>query len=283
MRISYLTLLVIATPALGAASITLNTSCSPSSVTPLSSPNTSTSISCESSESAQYGSFYGPINVASASVSFALLGDGFSVSAYAHSEALACAGSGPVFGCPGSYSSAAISETVVPSGTGSGFVKLAGSGESFNGGAASGGASLKLGSMGCGVSIDYVECTPGTDIEVPIELGVPLQLSATAQSDAPFMLENGDGTGHIDVTATFYEADGTTPVSVFEADPAATPEPATPVLTALGLLALGWKRKRSKLRQEPRRLGTAHVVPMLLGTSFTAKMRERRARTIGPN
>jgi hypothetical protein len=131
-----------------------------------------------------------------------------------------------------------------------GFVEVTGTANGVNGGAGGGGGDFSLGSpvggggtsVQCGGLGTAFSCYTGR--EIPIELGEPFYFSLEASADGPgcALCDDGDGAINLYFTFAFYEANGTTPVSVFEAAPPATPEPATSFLMALGLLALFARR-----------------------------------------
>ncbi len=81
-----------------------------------------------------------------------------------------------------------------------------------------------------------------------VELGEPLPFSVMIEADGCVCANCGDTDGYAsldDFIFKLFEANGTTPVAVFEeVDPPVAPEPAAPLLMALGLLAFGWTRGR---------------------------------------
>ena len=239
--------LFVAIAPLWAASISVSTYCNPLT----SQTNTGTSASC--SGTAPDGSFRGLNFVstaqAQASAAFTLLPDGFAFGAATHAQSGSNGNIQPFY--VDATATATITATIDTAGPlRSGFVVLAcgtipgfDCSYNFNGGAGSGDASATLGSaVTCHVAAFYY--CPG--LRTTIELGQPLQFEMNAQASAcgAADCDSADGYGSIDLVATLYDADGTTPVAVSEIDPVATPEPAAPLLMAVGLLVLGLTRVR---------------------------------------
>jgi hypothetical protein len=232
-----------------AASISVNTYCNPLTT------QTDTGVSSTCSGTAPDGSLHGTnyvsVSQAQASASFTLLSDGFTFSGSAHGESF----SQNPFLQPlnvDAHATATITDTIDIAGpVRPGFVELTCGGfcfSSFDGGAGDGSASITLGSLGtCRGFEEELYCAVG--LERPIELGKPFQFSTTIEANGPgcALCDTGDGFAALNgMTVTFYEADRVTPVNIFEANPpVATPEPAAPLLMALGLLMVfGLTRRR---------------------------------------
>jgi hypothetical protein len=185
---------------------------------------------------------------AQASASFALLPDGFTFSATAAGSS---SSQNPALQPPnvdGSASATIMDTIYLPGPVRPGFVELTCGGfscfQSEDGGAGGGAAFITLGSLTCEGFENQLFCGGLR----PIELGGSFQFSATVEADGPGCALCDDGAGAADLygaKVTFYEADGVTPVTVYdEVDPpAATSEPATSLLIAIGLLALLTRRR----------------------------------------
>lgn len=116
------------------------------------------------------------------------------------------------------------------------------------GGEGTASSSVSLGLYNCVVDQPNEDSCLGINKLLPVELGEPIQFSATATAEAPaFPLDNNDaeaalGNYNNGVSAEFFEADGVTPVAVF----LVTPEPGSLALVGLGLLGLLGCRLRFK-------------------------------------
>lgn len=248
MRVLHFALVVFSAllPLYG-ASISVSTYCDPLTT------QTDTGISSTCSGTPPDGTVGGvqeySIAQAQASASFMLLSDGFTFSASAHGISYSQGYLQPPD--VDANATATITDTIYIAGpVRPGFVELTCTGSifcfsSYDGGAGGGAAFITLGSLGtCEGYEEQLYCAVG--LERPIELGEPFQLSVKVEADGPGCAEcdTGDGAAALSgITATFYEANGTTPVSVFEADPpVATPEPGTSLLIAIGLLGLFTQR-----------------------------------------
>lgn len=212
--------------------------------------NTPTSSSCGGTapDGSINGLSYQSFANAQASASITFLSDGFTVRASVQAES----------GSPNpelqtgadARATVTLTDTIGTAGpVRAGFVELSCFFSCYSGndgGAGGGSASMTLGSLGCGgFGGQQADCPTG--VERPVELGEGVQLSVTAIADGPgcALCDVGEGSASFGVMATFYEANGTTPVSVYDADNplvVETPEPGTSFLIAIGLLALFTRR-----------------------------------------
>ena len=117
-----------------------------------------------------------------------------------------------------------------------GYVEVSGGSQTGDGGDGGGNSSYSVGSAMSSFCPVNSSCygTLGSRL-VPIQLGTSFTFtetqSANGETDPTDFL--GDGLANTSETFTFFEADGVTPVTVF--DSSAVPEPATWPLFALGL------------------------------------------------
>lgn len=198
------------------ASVTLTTTCSSSSQT------VTGGSSCRLSDGVGYGE-------AQASGSFAISGNTLTVNAYVNASAAPGTPPPAQFYAPFSASSTvAIAADLYTTGPlRQGYVVMSGTSQTTDGGVGGGNVSYSIGSA---LSLDCPVnriCSNGQYPNLmPIELGTSFTFSnvTTASGQSDIVEFQGDGLALTADTFTFFEADGVTPVSVFDADPTAVPE-----------------------------------------------------------
>jgi len=119
-----------------------------------------------------------------------------------------------------------------------GYVLISGQSQTGNGGVGGGNVNYSIGpflNMGCSV-FQVCSLGLGTDL-VKIQLGTDLAITelTTAFGETDPFEAQGDGLANTAETLKFFEADGLTPVSVFDTDAVVVPEP-----SVLGLLILSF-------------------------------------------
>lgn len=128
-----------------------------------------------------------------------------------------------------------------------GYVEISGGSQTTAAGFGSANISASVGTalnLGCGVN---QSCYSLSNTLQPFELGTSFTFSQTQHStgQSDIIQNQGDSVANTSETFTFFEADGVTPVAVFDAA-SAVPEPAAWTLFALGLAGLGALSFRTK-------------------------------------